>query len=110
MSFLTKRYVKNPDIEIRRLSGEMVLLPRKEEPDNPGEIYVLNGIGVRIWQLMEGVTIKKLMETLLEEYEVSPEELETDLRQFLSKLEHIGLVSIASGNKKPVSVPGNQTP
>lgn len=72
------------------LGDEVVIL------DLDRSSYVgLDGVGARIWKLLEdGATIADLLETIVEEYEVSEEQFAADLPQILDELMARGLVQI----------------
>lgn len=60
-----------------------------------GEYYGLNEIGTRIWErLQQGQSPAELVDSLLQEYEVSPELLGRDVGRFLEHLQTRGLIEI----------------
>jgi hypothetical protein len=62
-----------------------------------GTYFGLDPIGARIWQLIgEDKTLAEICETMLEEYEVEREQLETDVLRLSSELLERGLVVLAS--------------
>lgn len=74
----------------RQAAGETVLLNLDNE-----EYYGLDEVGNRLWELIEnGTTFGQAITTLLDEYEVSREELESDLVQVLDDLHTNGLVLV----------------
>jgi hypothetical protein len=93
MKFLiTDRFNISKEVLSQEVNGETVLL------DLDGESYFgLNEVGTRIWQLIQsGQTVAETLKTLSEEYDVSPEQLETDVSELLDKLTDAGLVSLQS--------------
>jgi hypothetical protein len=79
-----------PEVMIREVGGESVLLDLRTE-----RYLGLNEVGTRIWQiLMESASIQAAYEKLLEEYEVTPEQLETDLRELLDDLLENVLITV----------------
>ena len=74
----------------QEVSGETVLL------DLGSEFYFgLDKTGTRIWELLQsGVSIQDLIGTMLDEFEVDRETLETDVNALLGKLLDAGLVSV----------------
>ncbi len=59
-----------------------------------GDSYSLNPIGIRILSLIrEGKDEKQIRDTLLEEYDVHPSQLEEDLYDFLAYLRQLNLVT-----------------
>ena len=78
------------DVLSQEVNGETVLL------DLEGESYFgLNEVGTRIWQLFQsGQTVAEMLNTLSDEYDVSLEQLESDVGKLLDKLTDAGLVSL----------------
>ncbi|TKJ44839.1 PqqD family protein [Candidatus Aerophobetes bacterium Ae_b3b] len=90
MNYLTKSFVKDPNIVSRKIAGEVILVPIRNNVGDLKNIYTLNGVATRIWELIDGKRqpedIKKV---ILEEYEIEEEEAEKDLLEFLSQLKEI---------------------
>lgn len=58
-----------------------------------GMYFGLDPVGTRIWQLLEGgSTQSEILDTLLNEYDVEPDRVGTDVEVFLDILEAKGLV------------------
>ena len=76
------------EVMSQEVSGETVLLDLKSE-----SYFGLDEVGTRIWQLMqEKGDLQAVFETLLEEYDVEADQLNTDLSELLGELEEAGLV------------------
>jgi ornithine carbamoyltransferase len=74
----------------QEVDGEMVLLDMESE-----NYFGLDEVGTAIWQAMqEKVTLKEVLEVLLEQYEVEEEMLEKDLSDFVGKLLESGLIKV----------------
>ncbi len=72
------------------LAGEVVIVNL-----NSSVYYGLEGVGYRVWDLIqEPITIEAIRDRLVEEYDVEPERLESDLLTFIEKMEAEGLVAI----------------
>jgi hypothetical protein len=57
--------------------------------------FGLDEVGTAIWQEMqEKETLQEVFDTLLAQYDVEPEVLETDLSNFVQKLLESGLVEV----------------
>jgi hypothetical protein len=79
----------------QKVSGEMVILDLNSE-----SYFGLNETGCRIWQLLEaGYAIPDILQTLTDEFDVSRQELETDLQALLDALEAAGLIQQAEAAK-----------
>ena len=79
------------EVLAQQVSGETVLL------DLSGESYFgLDEVGTRIWQLLqEQGDVQKAYNTLLEEYDVDAEQLQTDLEGIITKLKDAGLITLS---------------
>ena len=59
------------------------------------QYYLLDEVGARLWGLFrDGKLLRESYQTLLEEYEVDPAQLEQDVLELLTKLKEQGLVEI----------------
>ena len=74
----------------QEVNGETVLL------DLEGESYFgLNEVGSRIWQLLQSEhSVAGMLDTLSGEYDVSRDQLESDVSDLLGKLTEAELVSL----------------
>lgn len=81
MNFSQK--VNFPDtVFAQEVDGEMVLLDMDSE-----NYFGLDAVASDIWKLLqEGKTLQETEETLLEMYDVEPEQLRSDLKAFVGKL------------------------
>lgn len=80
---------KNKEIQIVKklnvtdLAGEKVMVDFET-----GKYFMIKGVGNDIWEMLqEKTTAAKIIETLLEEYEVSREECEASVLKFLEQME-----------------------
>jgi GeoRSP system PqqD family protein len=61
-----------------------------------GQVFELNLLGADIWKLCDGErTVGEVVDDLLERYDVERDELEEDVRAFLSQMEERGWVEQA---------------
>jgi hypothetical protein len=59
------------------------------------QYYLLDEVGARLWGLLrDGKSLRESYQTLLDEYEVDPAQLEQDVLELLAKLKEQGLVEI----------------
>ena len=78
-----------PDVMIQEVGGESVLLDLKTE-----RYLGLNEVGTRMWQaLSESDSIQAAYDTLQAEYDVTPQQLEEDLRDLLNRLLENALIT-----------------
>ena len=94
MDELTKFFVKDPNIVSRKIAGEVILVPIRQNVGDLESIYTLNEVAARIWELIDGKRqpedIKKV---IVEEYEIEEEEAEKDLLELLSQLKELKAIT-----------------
>ena len=74
------------------IDGEVVMMNA-----DSGNYYGLDGIAAHIWQLLETPqTEQDLVNALVKEYEVTPEECESDVTAFLQEMRKNDVLSSAS--------------
>ncbi len=72
------------------LSGEAVILQL-----NDSVYYGLDPVGTSIWQLIQTPrTVTEVRDAIVEEYDVSPERCETDVRALLGEMAQSRLVTV----------------
>lgn len=80
------------DILIRQVDGESVILNLSSE-----RYFGLDEVGTRMWQVLSDCeSIQNAYETLLYEYDVTPEQLRNDLYQLIEQLVENGLIDVSS--------------
>ena len=84
------RFSISDEVLSQEVNGETVLL------DLDGESYFgLNEVGTRIWQLLKDeLNIGLVLDALDGEYDVSREQLESDVAKLLGSLEESGLIKL----------------
>ena len=94
---ISRIYAKDPNMVARKIAGEIVLVPIRQDACDLGYIFTMNTVGARIWELLDGeTTVAQVKDTIVTEYEVTLEQAEADILEFLAELEQIGAVSITS--------------
>ncbi len=84
---------KDPSVVHREIAGESILVPIRSRSADLESIFTLNALGSRIWELMDGDrSLAEIKELLAAEYDVSPQELELDLLEFVDQLVEAGVV------------------
>ena len=87
-------FVVAEEVLSNKLADEEAILNLKS-----GVYYGLDPVGARVWELVQTpISLAKLLETLLAEYDVEPGRLRRDITALLEKLLSEGLVVI--GNAK----------
>ena len=78
------------EVLTQEVGGETVILDLKSEG-----YFGLDEIGTRIWQLIqEQKNLQSVTETMLNEYDVEPDQLKTDIKNLLNELVKSGLVNL----------------
>jgi hypothetical protein len=86
-------YIKETDFVTRNIGGETIIVPIRSHVGDLDSIYILNGIGTRVWELIDGLKdAKEIAETICSEYEVSMEEAERDITEFMRELRELGAI------------------
>lgn len=81
------RFRLQQDVLYRRVWDEGVVLRK-----SLGEVLVLNDVGIRIVELCEtGTSMRDLVTRLVQEFDVEPERLEADIRDFIRDLKDAGI-------------------
>lgn len=88
---LDDRMKSSEDVVTQKVGDEMVLLDLES-----GVYYGLDAVGSRIWELLtEHGHLRVVLETMTEEYEVTPEILQQDLLHLVQELQARGLIQVA---------------
>jgi hypothetical protein len=85
-------YEKHPKIVARRIEDEVVLVPISREVGEIDSLYVLNDVGARIWDLIDGRSFEEVRDAIVEEFDVSETTAEEDLTVLIEQLKEIGAI------------------
>ena len=86
-------YAMRGEAVVRQLLGEWFLVPVRTTPADFRAIFALNEVGATVWQSLDGARpLSAVLDAVVERFEVTREEAERDLREFLVQLEGAGLV------------------
>jgi hypothetical protein len=84
------RILPNPEVVAKRLNEELVIIHLGTD-----QIYSLNSSAGRFWELLEsGLGVLEAKKQLLEEFAVSMQELDEDIRNVLKLLLEHQLISV----------------
>ena len=96
MSLLDKVYKKSDSIVFRKIADEFILVPIRQNVGDLESISTLNEVAARIWELIDGKKkVREIKDKIIEEFEVTPEQAEKDLIEYLQQLE--GIEAIIEG-------------
>lgn len=77
----------------RQIAGDTILVPVGEAVYDSNGLFVLNELGGFIWDLLpEASDEKDILEAVLQEYDVSAEEAQKDIAEFLGKLKEMSIL------------------
>lgn len=78
-------------LNVTDLAGEKVMVDFEQ-----GKYFMIKGTGNDIWDMLQenkNITLGQIIDKLLAEYEVSPEECETSVMDFLGKMQELGFIA-----------------
>jgi hypothetical protein len=79
---LERTFAPNREVLVRDVDREAVLLDLEA-----GTYFGLNGVGTRIWHLLEhDGRLRIVFDALCEEYEAAPDDIERDLLALVTRL------------------------
>jgi pyrroloquinoline quinone biosynthesis protein D len=74
------------DVRFQSVRGRHLLVQRNQA-------FELDPVGVRIWELCDGThTLQEMAGTIASEYDISSEQAQEDLVEFLQDLQNKGLI------------------
>lgn len=78
---------------IREIAGEHILIPVGQAALKIHGMISLSESGLLLWKkLQQDCSEEDLIESVLNEYDIDRETAASDVRDFLGKLEHIGIL------------------
>lgn len=84
---------RDPSIVERKIVGEVVLVPIRQNVGDLEYIFTLNEMAGRIWELIDGNRcLGDILDAIVEEFDVGPATAEADLLEFIEQLKVEGLV------------------
>ena len=98
VSDLNKCYHRDGNMVARKIAGELILVPIRQDAGDLACFYSLNPVGARIWELLDGQRpVGDIAVTIVEEFEVDLEKAARDALRFLGRLEELGMVVSVNG-------------
>ena len=77
----------------RKIANECILVPIRQKVADLKSIYTLNEVGARIWELIDGIRkAKAIKDIIIQEFEVTSEKAEMDLKEYLQHLVEINAI------------------
>ncbi len=94
---LAARYRRRESVVERSIAGESFLIPICGTPVEMENIFVLNELGAFIWQRLDGGSkLDDIVGDILDQYEVTREEAESDLGGLIERMLAAGLIEEAA--------------
>ena len=85
---------KNPELILRNVAGEAVLIPTGSFASKFNGMISLNGPAAFIWEQMESVNSREeLVQKMLERYDVDEKTAQSDVNGFLDTAIHVGFAA-----------------
>ncbi|HSJ52456.1 MAG TPA: PqqD family protein [Anaerolineae bacterium] len=95
-SSLARSFRRSASFVGRLIADELLLVPITRRVADLDAVYTLDGIGPRLWELLDGQrTVGELIALVVDEYEVGASEAEADVLQFMAQLESMGAIEEA---------------
>src|SRR5271154_4611374 len=87
------RFVRSSDLVSRNVAGETVVVPICRGVGDLDAIFTFNNVGTHLWVLLaEGRSEAELSTFVTQRFAISPQQAQTDVRNFLADLQEAGLV------------------
>ena len=91
---LELRFKRNENFVFRKIGDEMILVPIKNNVGDMGYIYNFNELAAFVWENLDGKDrLQDIKNSIVEEFEVSAQQAEEDLCEFVDDLKEIGAIS-----------------
>ena len=82
------------NIVTREIAGETILVPVRGRLADMQNIYTLNRVGNYIWEQLNGSkSLAEILDLVLNNFDVSREEAEQDILEFINHVAETGLVT-----------------
>ena len=82
---------KNPELILRTIAGESVLIPTGKMASMFNGMITLNGVAAFIWEKMEEIDDREqLVQMILDRYEIDEETARRDVNGFLDTAIRVG--------------------
>jgi hypothetical protein len=86
-------YRQAPDVVLRRIGDEAVLVPVRSNVGDLDSIFTLNQSAITIWESLDGnMALHRVIDRLCTEYDVERETAAADTRELVSRLDGAGLI------------------
>jgi hypothetical protein len=91
-------FTRDQSAVTRRIAGETVIVPVRNDVADLDSIYTLNETGSFVWDLLDGKhTVAELIEAVVAEFEVARDVAAADVNRLIGSLRDEGLLRPAHG-------------
>ena len=93
-------YRPAPDLVVRKVGDESVIVPVRSRVADLDAVVTLNPVASRIWELLDGQRgLDAIVETICDEFEVTPETARADVDEFVRNLAEAELIEPVEGGR-----------
>jgi hypothetical protein len=92
MDSLDRRYLRKKDFVVRNVAGETILVPVRNSVAGLDAIFTLNEVGGTVWALLDGRSVREIVDEVCRTYETGVEAAVGDVTEFLASLDEAGLI------------------
>lgn len=86
----------SPHVAARRVAGQFLAIPTARTASELNEIYALNEVAARIWELLPAAAdLDDLVRRVVGEFRVEPARLREDVVRFLSEGISAGILEVS---------------
>ena len=90
---MEQQYRRHANFVYRKIENETILVPIKNNVGDMSCIYHLNEVGAFIWEQLDGEkTLSDILNMVADEFDVTPEDAEIDLYDYINDLNEIGAI------------------
>ena len=80
-------YTQSTNMVVKEIDEEYVLIPLQHDLQHANKLYTLQHVAAFIWRHIDGTrSLADIADCIVTEYEVSREQAEADLREFVESL------------------------
>ncbi len=81
------RFIRNQEVVCRKIDGELIIVPIRNNVGDLNSLYTLNPVGSALWDFMvEGHTVPEMVQRICGEFEVTNTQAQQDIEAFLDSL------------------------
>ena len=86
-------YRRKPDIVVRRIAGDVLLVPVRSKLADMDRVFALNTVGEYAWERLEGkLTLAAIVDAVIDQFEVDRPVAEKDIAELVAELLEADLI------------------